>query len=476
MKKVIVVAHRGKGPTSKFTAPTEQLWVKCRDTGLLLDKVVPQKILESFNIRLPEYTPPENTIAAFRQGLEEGADGIELDIFLSKDGVPMVIHDDELNRNVSGARRKITELRREPKQGDDSYLGNVHDLTALELKRFDMGDRNNIPTLIEVVDFLVLFNKIRTLSRKDPIILNIEFKDKTDINVINTLKVIGSAIENRKLLKDSVIYCSFDHNSLFEAITLDSKIQVALALKTAFLFGEDNVNTQAGWTVGLGTKYQKSAISDLEQKIIKAMDLGSKITGLDAVLWDIEEELVILARKYKLDLHASTSDFRDFTNVVFLGNLVKICQTVKVFFKTDEPKKISDILQRAYRESDIDLSKSKIVTYSETPKPMTVVKQSDGLDLTNVKLLETKDFSFLRQPKPKQAAPEDYQESSIEKLEGNNKLAQYIKDRCKKSAEIVFLKEQLEEKSMDNVDLINIFEILPTGELMSYWNFENIAQ
>ena len=119
MKKVIVVAHRGKGPTSKFTAPTEQLWVKCRDTGLLLDKVVPQKILESFNIRLPEYTPPENTIAAFRQGLEEGADGIELDIFLSKDGVPMVIHDDELNRNVSGARRKITELRREPKQGDD---------------------------------------------------------------------------------------------------------------------------------------------------------------------------------------------------------------------------------------------------------------------------------------------------------------------------------------------------------------------
>jgi len=100
-----VVAHRGKGPTSKYTDPKEALWMICYQQSKLVGEIVPQNILEENGIRLPDNTPPENTIAAFRQGLEEGADAIELDIFLSKDGVPMAIHDDELNRNVSGARR-----------------------------------------------------------------------------------------------------------------------------------------------------------------------------------------------------------------------------------------------------------------------------------------------------------------------------------------------------------------------------------
>ena len=39
---------------------------------------------------------PENTLSAFRLALEMGADGIELDITPSADGVPMVIHDPNL--------------------------------------------------------------------------------------------------------------------------------------------------------------------------------------------------------------------------------------------------------------------------------------------------------------------------------------------------------------------------------------------
>src|SRR5262245_39979831 len=41
---------------------------------------------------------PENTIAAFDNGLALGADGIELDVHLSRDGVPVVHHDRTLNR------------------------------------------------------------------------------------------------------------------------------------------------------------------------------------------------------------------------------------------------------------------------------------------------------------------------------------------------------------------------------------------
>jgi glycerophosphoryl diester phosphodiesterase len=47
-------------------------------------------------------TAPENTMAAFRHALEAGADGIELDVHLSADGVPVVIHDDTVERTTDG--------------------------------------------------------------------------------------------------------------------------------------------------------------------------------------------------------------------------------------------------------------------------------------------------------------------------------------------------------------------------------------
>ncbi len=46
---------------------------------------------------------PENTLAAFNRAFEMGADGIELDVVLSKDGVPIVIHDDTLDRTTNGS-------------------------------------------------------------------------------------------------------------------------------------------------------------------------------------------------------------------------------------------------------------------------------------------------------------------------------------------------------------------------------------
>ena len=45
---------------------------------------------------------PENTMAAFANGLSLGADGIELDVHLSSDGVVMVIHDATVDRTTTG--------------------------------------------------------------------------------------------------------------------------------------------------------------------------------------------------------------------------------------------------------------------------------------------------------------------------------------------------------------------------------------
>ncbi len=45
---------------------------------------------------------PENTMAAFLRAIECGADGIELDVHLSHDGIPVVIHDETLERTTNG--------------------------------------------------------------------------------------------------------------------------------------------------------------------------------------------------------------------------------------------------------------------------------------------------------------------------------------------------------------------------------------
>ena len=57
---------------------------------------------------------PENTIAAFDLGVASGADGLELDVHLSADGIVVVHHDETLDRTTSGAgplaRRTADEL------------------------------------------------------------------------------------------------------------------------------------------------------------------------------------------------------------------------------------------------------------------------------------------------------------------------------------------------------------------------------
>lgn len=59
---------------------------------------------------------PENTLAAFRRALALGVDGVELDVHVTRDGVPVVFHDDDLRR-LTGERGRVVarswrELRR----------------------------------------------------------------------------------------------------------------------------------------------------------------------------------------------------------------------------------------------------------------------------------------------------------------------------------------------------------------------------
>jgi glycerophosphoryl diester phosphodiesterase len=65
---------------------------------------------------------PENTIEALAQAVALGADAVEFDLHLSRDGVPVLIHDSTLERTTDGA-------------------GAVRDRSVRDLQQFDAGAR-----------------------------------------------------------------------------------------------------------------------------------------------------------------------------------------------------------------------------------------------------------------------------------------------------------------------------------------------
>jgi glycerophosphoryl diester phosphodiesterase len=80
-------------------------------------------------------TLPENTLAAFARALADGADGVELDLRCTADRVPVVLHDRAFDRTTNGH-------------------GNVDELTLAELRAFDAGGGEPVPTLADVLDLL----------------------------------------------------------------------------------------------------------------------------------------------------------------------------------------------------------------------------------------------------------------------------------------------------------------------------------
>lgn len=105
---------------------------------------------------------PENTLVAFAGGMAAGADGIECDVHLSRDGVPVVIHDAALDRTT-----------------DDT--GPVGARTADELARVDAGYRfsrdgafpfrgagHGVPRLDAVLDLVRVGRIIIEMKQGDP--------------------------------------------------------------------------------------------------------------------------------------------------------------------------------------------------------------------------------------------------------------------------------------------------------------------
>jgi glycerophosphoryl diester phosphodiesterase len=148
---------------------------------------------------------PENTLAAFQKAIEDDADGIEFDVRIARDGVPVVFHDANLER-IAGRKNLVSSL------------------TSEELQAFDVGswfNRKNpkranekfaaetVPTFARLLDFLknykgLLYVELKGEAEEIPALTEavcdlIRQSEKFPQIIIKSFKLEGIAIAKRIL-------------------------------------------------------------------------------------------------------------------------------------------------------------------------------------------------------------------------------------------------------------------------------------
>ena len=159
---------------------------------------------------------PENTLTAFELAREQCADGIELDVKLSADGIPVIIHDERVDRTTDGS-------------------GTVADLSLAALKELDAGNGQQIPTLAEVFE-----------SIGQDLFINVELTNYTtkDDNLVE--KVVEVVKEYKQ--EQNILFSSFLPKNLKRAAKLLPEVPRGLLtlnnfggwLLRSFLFGFGN--------------------------------------------------------------------------------------------------------------------------------------------------------------------------------------------------------------------------------------------
>ena len=199
---------------------------------------------------------PENTMEAFLLAIEQGADGIELDVQLSRDGIPVVIHDETIDR--------VTDRTGYVK---DYTLQELKELTVLK-DRFPQYSQSKIPTLKEVLEAV----------KSSAIQVNIELK--TGIYWYPDIEKKVAEIVEETGMKEKIIYSSFNHYSVqrIKEIVPDAE--------TAYLYSDVILNVE--------DYARKTKVDGLHPAVyhVKMADFlkGYIESGLNVRVWTVNEE------------------------------------------------------------------------------------------------------------------------------------------------------------------------------------------
>ncbi|WP_177244101.1 glycerophosphodiester phosphodiesterase family protein [Alkalibacterium sp. 20] len=149
---------------------------------------------------------PENTLLAFERAYEAGADGVELDVQLTKDKEVVIFHDDTIDRMTGGT-------------------GKLNDYTLIDLESYPITHplqenlkQQFIPTLS---DYLIW-------AADKPIITNIELKSEGEED--NELERKVAEVLRRFNTERTIIISSFHKKSIARIKQLMPKVKIGLIL------------------------------------------------------------------------------------------------------------------------------------------------------------------------------------------------------------------------------------------------------
>jgi glycerophosphoryl diester phosphodiesterase len=202
---------------------------------------------------------PENTLESFALAADQGADGIELDIQLTRDGQIVVCHDETLERVSNGS-------------------GNLKDHTLAELKALEFNKTHpeyahaRIPTLREVYQ----------LVKPTGLMVNVELKT----GIFHYEGMVDGALELTAAegMEDRVIYSSFNHHTLVELKKKNPSV------KTGLLYSDEAIGVHAYAKKVVGADALHPALYHMQdmEYVKKAHALG-----LATRVWTVDEELYI---------------------------------------------------------------------------------------------------------------------------------------------------------------------------------------
>ncbi|MBR3358294.1 MAG: alpha/beta fold hydrolase [Solobacterium sp.] len=230
-------------------------------------------------------TYPENTLPAFQAAADMGAQGIELDIQLTKDNEIVVCHDETVDRTSSGT-------------------GYIKDMTLEELRELDFSVLHpehgpaQIPTMREVFE----------LIRPTGLLINIELK--TGVFDYPGIEEKITALTAEFDMNERVIYSSFNHYSMLRIKELCPKAH------TAFLYADGPVNMPAyaaehlmdaihPWVCNLRYPRLKQECDDLGLKINSwtvNTEEEARICldmGIDAMITNYPDRMLEFRRQYE---------------------------------------------------------------------------------------------------------------------------------------------------------------------------------
>lgn len=218
---------------------------------------------------------PENTIEAFKMAIEQGADGVELDVQMSRDGHLVVIHDETVDRT----------------SGSSGY---VKDLTFAELRALTVNrthpeyEHAQIPTLREVYECLKPYG----------VTINVELK--TSIYWYPNLEEAVVKLTNEMGMNEQVIYSSFNHQSIAKVKALDPKAH------TAILYADVTVDT-VGYAEKIGVEALHPAVYHLKMADFLREWVDS---SLDVNVWTVNKKEDMKAFM-EGGVHAVITDYPD---------------------------------------------------------------------------------------------------------------------------------------------------------------------